>query len=127
MKILNGSAFVILSEIIRRRLILGVVWQIIKIQLMSKISFKNVPNLAYLLESGEDKAVLAKLSGESILLRWVNFHLKRTQLRVSNFSSDLSVRLFKVMIVILPSRHVGLRRLQRITQTSGSLISAAAS
>jgi plastin-1 len=79
----------------RTRLILGLVWQIIKIQLMSKISFKNVPNLTYLLESGEDKAALTKLSGESILLRWVNYHLKRTRVKrtLSNFSRDLSVSL----------------------------------
>ena len=60
---------------------------------MSKISFKNVPNLAYLLEAGEDKSALSKLSGETIILRWVNYHLKRARCSrvMTNFSSDLQV------------------------------------
>lgn len=74
-------------------LILGLVWQIIKIQLLSKISFDVVPGLQEMLdeENGEVASVLSKLPPESILLRWVNYHLKKAQSPklLSNFGTDL--------------------------------------
>ena len=72
-------------------LILGVVWQIIKLQLTHSISLKDCPELVLLLEDGEELEDLLKLSAEDILLRWFNYHLKASgsARRVCNFGSDL--------------------------------------
>jgi len=73
-------------------LILGLIWQIIKIQLLSQISLRNVPELVLLLEEGEEMADFMKLPPEVILLRWLNWHLKRahSSIVVKNFGHDLS-------------------------------------
>mmetsp|Transcript_113 Transcript_113/g.206 ORF Transcript_113/g.206 Transcript_113/m.206 type:complete len:631 (+) Transcript_113:113-2005(+) len=72
-------------------LILGLLWQIIKMQLLSQISLKNFPELVLLLQDGEDMADLLKLPPEDILLRWFNYHLAKagSSRRVSNFGNDL--------------------------------------
>ena len=73
-------------------LVLGLLWQIIKIQLLSQISLKNFPELVLLLQEGEDMAKLMKLPPEEILLRWVNYHLIKsgsTTRRVTNFGNDV--------------------------------------
>jgi len=72
-------------------LILGLMWQIIRMQLLSQISIKNYPELVLLLEEGEDMAALLKLSPEEILLRWFNYHLKKSGSArvVKNWSRDL--------------------------------------
>ncbi|UYV68902.1 PLS3 [Cordylochernes scorpioides] len=69
-------------------LVLGLLWQIIRIGLFNQISLEHCPGLVKLVESGED---LVRLSPESILLRWVNHHLERagTPRRCSNFTSDI--------------------------------------
>jgi hypothetical protein len=74
-------------------LVLGLIWQIIKIQLMSQISLRHCPELALLAGDDEDPKVLATLAPEDILLRWFNYHLARagTSRRVQNFGSDLQV------------------------------------
>ena len=72
-------------------LVLGLIWQIIKIQLLSQISLKNYPELVLLLEPDEDMASLLKLPPEDILLRWFNYHLNKAGCgrKVSNFGNDL--------------------------------------
>lgn len=72
-------------------LVLGVLWQIIKIQLLASISLKNFPELVLLLQEGEDIDTLLKLPPEELLLRWFNYHLARagTSRRVNNFGNDL--------------------------------------
>mmetsp|Transcript_11248 Transcript_11248/g.35886 ORF Transcript_11248/g.35886 Transcript_11248/m.35886 type:complete len:655 (+) Transcript_11248:38-2002(+) len=75
-------------------LVLGLVWQIVKIQLLSAINLKQHPELVRLLneDEGEELADLLKLPPEHILLRWINFHLKNANhpRRVTNFTSDLA-------------------------------------
>jgi len=72
-------------------LVLGIIWQIIKIGLLSKISLNNVPELFRLLEPGETIEALLKLPPEAILLRWINYHLKNagSNRRVNNFGGDI--------------------------------------
>jgi len=72
-------------------LVLGLIWQIIRIGLLSAINLKNHPYLIRLLEPGESLEDLLKLSPEQILLRWFNFHLKKagSPKRVTNFTSDI--------------------------------------
>ena len=53
-------------------LVLGLIWQIVKIQLTATITLKHHTELIRLLEPGEDLADFLKLSPELILLR-LNF------------------------------------------------------
>jgi plastin-1 len=61
---------------------------------MSQISLKNFPELVLLLEEGEDLAKFMKLPPESILLRWVNYHLGKagSAKKLTNFSTDVMVK-----------------------------------
>jgi len=72
-------------------LVLGLIWQIIRIGLLSAINLKNHPYLVRLLEPGESLEDLLKLSPEQILIRWVNHHLKAagSSRRINNFSGDI--------------------------------------
>jgi hypothetical protein len=72
-------------------LVLGLIWQIIRIGLLAQINLKNHPYLIRLLEPGETLEDLLKLSPEQILLRWFNYHLKQagSNKRVQNFSGDI--------------------------------------
>jgi hypothetical protein len=83
------------SDLIEGRpiLILGLVWQVIKIQLLSQITLKNFPELVLLLHEGETMSDLIKLHPELILLRWLNYHLQKggSSRVVTNFGSDLMV------------------------------------
>ncbi len=83
-------------------LILGLLWQIIKIQLMSTISLKSHPELVVLLEGDETVASFMKLNPEVILLRWVNYHLNKagTSRRCGNFTSDIQVNNFMQLLFI---------------------------
>ena len=74
-------------------LVLGLIWQIIKIQLLSSISLKNYPELVLLLQDGESMGTLLKLSTEDILIRWVNYHMARARSprRITNFGKDIQV------------------------------------
>jgi len=72
-------------------LVLGMVWQLVKIQLLNSISLKNHPELIRLLEEGETLEDLMKLTPEQLLLRWFNYHLKKSgsSKRVKNFGPDV--------------------------------------
>ncbi|KAM9377070.1 plastin-3-like [Pholidichthys leucotaenia] len=70
-------------------LVLGLLWQIIKIGLFADIELSRNEAIAALLEEGESLEELMKLSPEELLLRWVNFHLKKVGMSISNFSSDI--------------------------------------
>lgn len=76
----------------REHLILGLIWQIVRRGLLSKIDLKHHPELFRLLEEGEELDDFLKLPPDQILLRWFNYHLKAAQWgrRVSNFSKDVS-------------------------------------
>nr|CCA19751.1 fimbrinlike protein putative [Albugo laibachii Nc14] len=72
-------------------LVLGLVWQIIKIQLTSTINLKNHPELVRLLLDGESLEEFMRLPPDQILLRWMNYHLQSAghPNRISNFSGDV--------------------------------------
>jgi hypothetical protein len=75
----------------KTHLVLGLIWQIIRIGLFSKINLVNHPELYRLLEEGETIEDLLKLPIDQILLRWFNYHLKNAghSRRVKNFTSDI--------------------------------------
>uniref|UniRef100_A0A1L8EHD8 Putative ca2+-binding actin-bundling protein n=1 Tax=Haematobia irritans TaxID=7368 RepID=A0A1L8EHD8_HAEIR len=72
-------------------LVLGFLWQIIRIGLFSHITLDSCPGLAGFLFDDERFEDLMKLSPEAILLRWVNHHLERAGIsrRCTNFQSDI--------------------------------------
>nr|XP_020451141.1 plastin-2-like [Monopterus albus] len=70
-------------------LVLGLLWQIIKIGLFAHIELSRNEAIAALLEEGESLEDLKKLSPEELLLRWVNFHLKKVGMSITNFSTDI--------------------------------------
>ncbi|XP_054279838.1 plastin-2-like isoform X1 [Macrosteles quadrilineatus] len=73
-------------------LVLGLLWQIIRIGLFNQINLENCPGLTTLLTDGEGIEDLMKLSPEAILLRWVNHHLERAGVprRCNNFHEDIT-------------------------------------
>jgi len=75
----------------RPHLVLGLIWQIIKIGLLSKINLQVHPELYRLLEKGEALEDFLKLPADAILLRWFNYHLKAANhgRKVNNFAGDL--------------------------------------
>lgn len=72
-------------------LVLGLLWQVVKMSLLSKISLKENPFLIRLLQPGEALEDLLKLTPEELLTRWVNHHLEAsgTPRRLHNFGPDL--------------------------------------
>ncbi|XP_077290091.1 plastin-2 fimbrin isoform X2 [Arctopsyche grandis] len=72
-------------------LVLGLVWQIIRIGLFNQITLEHCPGLTALLNDQERIEDLMRLSPEAILLRWVNYHLAAAGItrRCTNFQSDI--------------------------------------
>ncbi|XP_062907219.1 plastin-2-like [Mobula hypostoma] len=71
-------------------LVLGLLWQIIKIGLFADIELSRNEALIALLREGESLEDLMKLSPEELLLRWANYHLEGAGCqKVNNFSSDI--------------------------------------
>lgn len=72
-------------------LVLGLLWQIIRIGLFNQITLEHCPGLVQLVGEDEELSDLLRLSPESILLRWVNYHLEKagTDKRIHNFTSDI--------------------------------------
>jgi plastin-1 len=76
----------------KEHLILGLIWQIIRRGLLSKIDIKLHPELYRLLEEDETLEQFLRLPPEQILLRWFNYHLKQAKWHrtVNNFSKDVA-------------------------------------
>ncbi|KAM9279792.1 plastin-1 [Morus bassanus] len=71
-------------------LVLGLLWQIIKVGLLADIEISRNEALIALLNEGEELDQLMKLSPEELLLRWVNYHLANAGWqKISNFSQDI--------------------------------------
>eukprot|EP00058_Branchiostoma_floridae_P020998 XP_002606488.1 hypothetical protein BRAFLDRAFT_91931 [Branchiostoma floridae] len=72
-------------------LVLGLLWQIIRIGLFAQIDLQHNPGLLQLLMDGEAMEDLLKLSPEELLLRWVNYHLEKAghNKRITNFGADI--------------------------------------
>ncbi|XP_066562519.1 plastin-2 [Amia ocellicauda] len=71
-------------------LVLGLLWQVIKIGLFADIEISRNEALIALLRDGESLEDLMKLSPEELLLRWANYHLENAGCpKINNFSSDI--------------------------------------
>ncbi|KAL9347550.1 hypothetical protein Peur_058916 [Populus x canadensis] len=75
----------------RPHLVLGLISQIIKIQLLADLNLKKTPQLVELVDDSKDVEELLGLGPEKVLLKWMNFHLKKAgySKQVTNFSSDV--------------------------------------
>ncbi|MBN3304027.1 PLSI protein, partial [Amia calva] len=73
-------------------LVLGLLWQIIKIGLFADIQISRNEALIALLGEGEDLEQLLSMSPEELLLRWVNYHLNNAGWQpIGNFTEDIKV------------------------------------
>ncbi|CAL0315947.1 unnamed protein product [Lupinus luteus] len=75
----------------RPYLVLGLISQIIKIQLLADLNLKKTPQLVELVEDDKDVEELISLPPDKVLLKWMNFHLKKAgyEKQVTNFSTDV--------------------------------------
>lgn len=75
----------------RPHLLLGLISQIIKIQLLADLNLKKTPQLVELVDDSKEAEELIGLAPEKVLLKWMNFHLKKAgyEKQVTNFSSDV--------------------------------------
>ncbi|KAL5548515.1 hypothetical protein UlMin_003746 [Ulmus minor] len=75
----------------RPHLVLGLISQIIKIQLLADLNLKKTPQLVELVDDSKDVEELLSLPPDKVLLKWMNFHLQKAGYKkpVTNFSSDL--------------------------------------
>uniref|UniRef100_A0A8C4WU66 Plastin 1 n=1 Tax=Eptatretus burgeri TaxID=7764 RepID=A0A8C4WU66_EPTBU len=74
----------------RPHLVLGLLWQAIKIGLLADVEISRNDALLSLLHGQEEVEELMKLSPEELLLRWVNHHLENAGWSpISNLSSDV--------------------------------------
>ena len=75
----------------REHIILGFVWQLMRIKYVSKINLKQVPNLLSLKDTGEKDTDFLKVSPEQMLMRWFNHHLVNANCpnKITNFGNDL--------------------------------------
>lgn len=71
-------------------LILGVIWRIVRQIAVQHIQLKECPEIMRLAEEGETLEDLMKLPPETILIRWVNFHLAKNgqSRRIKNLGKD---------------------------------------
>ncbi|KAL8511421.1 hypothetical protein ACS0TY_017997 [Phlomoides rotata] len=75
----------------RPHLVVGLISQLIKIQLLADLNLKKTPELVELVEDTTEVEELIGLPPEKVLMKWMNFHLKKTgyEKQITNFSSDL--------------------------------------
>lgn len=72
-------------------IVLGLVWQLIRAQLLQNVNLVARPELIRLLRPGESLKTLLAMNPEAILMRWFNFHLTRAgESSIKNFSTDLA-------------------------------------
>ncbi|GJN21450.1 hypothetical protein PR202_gb08923 [Eleusine coracana subsp. coracana] len=78
---------------LKPHLVLGLLSQIIKIQLLADLNLKKTPQLAELVadDNGKGAEELITLAPDKMLLKWMNFHLKKAGYKktVTNFSTDV--------------------------------------
>lgn len=75
----------------RSHLVLGLISQIIKMQLLADLNLKKTPQLVEIVDDKQEVEELMHLPPDKVLLRWLNFQLHKAgyEKSVSNFSSDL--------------------------------------
>ena len=75
----------------REHIVLGLIWQIIKIHIANQIYIKRHPEIIILKREDEEDDAMQKINYQDLLIRWLNWHIKRGggDRIVKNFSKDL--------------------------------------
>jgi len=88
-------------------LIMGMVWQILRIYLFKEINLKKVPEIIVLAEPNETLEDVMKLPTERIIVRWLNYHLKaaKSSIVVKEIGPELKdcIALITVLTQLDPS------------------------
>ena len=72
--------------------IMGLLWQLLRIQLISRVHVRHIPALAVLRQPSETLQQLLDMSPEAILIRWMNYHLAQQNVSyISNFGVSMKV------------------------------------
>lgn len=73
-------------------IILGLVWQIIKIGMLADLSLKDHPELIVLMNEGETVQDMLKKNPEELLRRWFNYQLKKagSSRQIKGFGQDIA-------------------------------------
>jgi len=103
----------------KQHLVLGLLWQIIRIGLFANITLHANPNIAVLLEEGETIEDLMKLTPEQLLLRWVNYHLRKSgsDKRINNFSGDIKdSEAYAILLSRVALQEMNVDRPERVMQ-----------
>lgn len=71
-------------------IVMGLLWQIIKIELIAPISLQDYPELGILLEKDDSLKAFAKSTPEVLMLKWLQYVLKKGHCyrRITDFSKD---------------------------------------
>lgn len=85
-QVVNISGEDLMNSSGKEYLVFGLLWQIIRVGLLRNVNFRDHPELMRLLQNGED---MRNMPAEAILMRWMNWHLRNTNMKVENFSTDL--------------------------------------
>lgn len=88
-QVINITPFSFIEK--RMHIVLGLCWQILKLFLVKEVNLKTVPEIIVLQKEGEKLEDVLRLSPDQILLRWLNYHLKKANSSrvATNFESDL--------------------------------------
>jgi hypothetical protein len=73
-------------------LMLTALWQLLRKVIAMKMNLKDCAELFRLLEEGEEPSALGKLKPEEILVRWINYHLRKNgqdDKQIKNLGKDL--------------------------------------
>jgi len=103
LRIYNLSAEDLRDAVKNPILVLGFMWQAVKMQLLGSVNLKSHPELIALVNDGEDMNDLLGLPPEELLKRWVNYHMEKQDYptRITNFRGDIKDG--KVYTVLLKS------------------------
>lgn len=76
----------------KEHIVLGLIWQLVRMYMFRKISLRHVPEMIVLKKEGEDDGALFKLKPEEILMRWLNYHMKLNgeKREIKNMGGDLA-------------------------------------
>ncbi|XP_071715350.1 fimbrin-5 [Rutidosis leptorrhynchoides] len=99
----------------RPHLLLGLISQIVKIQLLADVDLKKTPELAEMVEDSKEAEELMGLAPEKVLLKWMNYQLKKAGYKkeVTNFSSDLKDgEAYAHLLNVLAPEHVTTKTLE---------------
>lgn len=101
-----------------KHIVLGLVWQLVRIDLLASINLRCHPELIRLFDGDGDDELQRLLSegleAEALLLRWLNYHVRKSGLgaeigEVRNFSTDLAdCRAFLTLLHQLSQRSIPL-------------------